>query len=191
MVVLREVVHDGVADLDLLVRKLSTPKCAVPAPVVTHDDAKLDVSLHVGYISPPKASIHLEHDAVTPINVCITDVLIVTKMHILVHADEVGAQIRNSCRSRRINGGSEVALVAEPVLVCHISSEDLGLVGHSLRAPDWNGRQIKFRMIRILLSEKSNHVSKSLGVDFTAAEEISSFAHEYHKQMHIHVFSVC
>ena len=84
-------------------------------------------------------------------------------MRILVHADEVGAQIRKPRSPRRIYGGREDVLVAEPVLICHRSLEDLG---HSLCAPDWNGRQIKFRMICILLSEKSNDVSELLGVEF-------------------------
>ena len=85
VIVLRKVVHDGVTDLDLLTRKLRTQECAFSAPEVTHDDAKLDVSLNVGYISPPKACIHLEHDAVTPIDVCIIDVLAVPKLRLLVH----------------------------------------------------------------------------------------------------------
>jgi hypothetical protein len=84
--------HDGVAELDLLIGQLHTPKRAPPLPEVTHDGAKLDVGLHVGYISPPKACIHPEHDKVTQIGVCITDVLVIPKMRILVHVDEVSAQ---------------------------------------------------------------------------------------------------
>ena len=62
VVVLREVVHDGVTELDLHNAQVSTSECAHPAPKITHDHAKLDVRLHVGYISPPQASIHTKHE---------------------------------------------------------------------------------------------------------------------------------
>ncbi len=94
VVVLREVVDDGVTELDLLVRELRTRERAALAPEVVHDVSKLDVGLHMDYISPPKASIHLEHDAVPPIdvsNLSISDVLVVPIESILVLADNVCA----------------------------------------------------------------------------------------------------
>ena len=70
------------------------PEHALPAPKIAHDDAKFDVRLHVGYISPPKASIHSEHETIASINVVVQGVLTIPKLRVLMHADMIGAQIR-------------------------------------------------------------------------------------------------
>ena len=110
-------------------------------PKIAHDDAKLDVRLHVGYISPPKASIDSEHEAVAPIDVGIQDVLAIPKFRVLMHSNLIGAQIREPIQPGRIYGRCEDALVAEAIVLCHISPV---ILGHSICSPDWTGGKSYF-----------------------------------------------